>query len=185
MYLTSLFGVQLHNHSFLDRHIDIFAFRQSQDFASHSFTVEFQPVRRAAADDEFERACYLNIFLHLLLDGDFLSDGDLIRRDVHLFAVHEHMPVTDKLPRLSVRCRKAEPDEHVVQATLELRQQVFAGDALLADSLLEVGTELILQNTVDTLYFLFFTQLESVTYNFRLTIPPMLTWREITFFDSA
>src|SRR5215468_7563607 len=185
MYLTSLFGVQLHNHSFLDRHIDIFAFRQSQDFASHRFTVEFQPVRRAAAADEFERACHLNIFLHLLLDGDFLSDGDLIRRDVHLFAVHEHMPVTDKLPRLSVRCRKAEPDEYVVQATLELSQQVFAGDALLSDSFLEIGTELILQNTVDALYFLFFTQLESVAYNFRLTITPMLAGREITFLDST
>jgi len=75
--LTSLFGVQLHNHSFLDRHIDIFTFRQGQDFARNGIAVQFQPVRRSTAANEFERAGDLDILLHLFFDTDLVADHDL------------------------------------------------------------------------------------------------------------
>src|SRR5262245_41843219 len=93
--------------------------------------------------------------------------------------------MSNKLSRLRVRCREPEAYKNVVQTAFELRQQVFTGDAFLSDSFLEVRTELILEHAVNTLHFLFLAQLKAVSHDFRFSIATVLSWRKVSFFDSA
>ncbi len=69
---------------------------------------------------------------------------------------------------------KPKPHEDVIQAPFQLREQVFAGDALLASGLLEVRAELVLENAVHPLHLLLLAQLQSVSDDLRLAIPAVL-----------
>ena len=72
-YAANLFGVQLHDHSFLYRQVDVFAFRQAEDFSGHILAPQFQPMRSSPAAHQLERVHDLNILLHLLLDADLIA----------------------------------------------------------------------------------------------------------------
>ena len=95
------------------------------------------------------------------------------------------MSVTDELPRLSVRCCKTEPHQNIVEALLELCEQVFAGYAFLAHSLLEIRPELIFKHAIDAFDFLFLTQLQAISDDFCFTIAAVLSRRKVSFFDPA
>jgi len=93
--------------------------------------------------------------------------------------------MADKLSRLGVSRGEAKPYQYVVKAPLELSQQVLAGNALLPDGALEVGTELILEDAVDALDLLLFAQLEAVPDDLRPSIVAVLTGRKVSFFNST
>ena len=95
------------------------------------------------------------------------------------------MSVADELPRLSVRGCKAEPHKNIVEALLELREQVFAGYAFLAHSLLEIRPELVFKHAVDAFDLLLLTQLQAISDDFRFTIAAVLSRRKVSFFDPA
>src|SRR5215831_15172960 len=95
------------------------------------------------------------------------------------------MAVANELARLRMSRGKAEANEYVIQTTLELRKQVFAGYTLLTDGLLEVRAELVFEDAVNTFYLLFFAQLQPIADNLRFAIAAVLPGREISFFDSA
>src|SRR5690349_15200006 len=109
--LTSL-RIQLDDHSFLDRQINIFTFRHPGDSPCDVFAVEFEPMRGAPAADEIHGAHHLDILLHLFFDADLLAGDDLERRDVDFFAVDEDVSMTDELPGLSMGTGKTETDKH-------------------------------------------------------------------------
>ena len=124
---------------------------------------------RTTASDQLERADDLNILLHLFFDTDFLPDGDLVRRDIHLFAVNKDVSVPDELPCLGMGRGKTQTHQNVVQAPLQLSQEVLTGNAFLADGFLEVRAELIFKNAVDALHLLLFAKLQSVAEDLRST----------------
>src|SRR5258708_4143012 len=112
-----------------------------------------------------------------------MTHADLERRDVHLFSINEDVSVTDQLPRLIVGGGKAQTQDHVVEPPLELGEEVFARDALLASRLLEIRAELVLENAIDAFYFLFFAELQAVPDDLRPAVVAMLSRREIPLFD--
>src|SRR5215831_18667612 len=95
------------------------------------------------------------------------------------------MPLAHDLPRLSVRCCKAEPHEHVIQPPFQLRQQVFACNAFLTDGFLEVRSELVFENAINALHLLLLAELEPISDDLCLTIAPVLPRSKIAFLDSA
>src|SRR5262249_28366086 len=67
----------------------------------------------------------------------------------------------------------------------ELGEQVFAGYAFLAHSLLEIRPELVFKHAVDALDLLLLTQLQAISDDFRFTIAAVLSRRKVSFFDPA
>src|SRR5262245_46154526 len=92
--------------------------------------------------------------------------------------------MTNQLPGLAPRSREAKPDEDVVEARLEQPQEVLAGDAVLARSLLVVGAELFLQHLVVAARLLLLAQLQAVL-GLAQTAAAMLAGRVGTPLDTA
>src|SRR5262249_39826983 len=99
--------------------------------------------------------------------------------------IYQNMSVPDELPRLSVRCCKAEPYQNIVEALFELREQVFAGYALLTDSLFEIRSELVFKHAVNAFDLLLLPQLQAIADDFRLAIAAVLSRSKVSFFDPA
>src|SRR6185436_7178093 len=78
-----------------------------------------------------------------------------------------------------------EPIDHIVETPLEQLQQHLSGDPFGPIGRLEVATELVLENPVDALDLLFFTQLQAVPGQLRLPRLPVLPRREVALFDRA
>ena len=97
------------------------------------------------------------------LDRDHVFGTHLVGGDVDAAAVDQPVAVADQLARLAPRGGEAEADEHVVEARLEQPQQVLAGDAVLARSLVVVGAELFLQHLVVAARLLLLAQLQRGT----------------------
>src|ERR1700751_6282695 len=93
---------------------------------------------------------------------DHVVIPQLVARDVHPPAVDGPVPVQDQLARLAPRGRKTEPDEHVVEPTLEHPEQVLARDPGLAGRLVVVDPELLLEHAVVALRLLLLAQLDAV-----------------------
>src|SRR5690349_16110362 len=114
----------------------------------------------------------------LFANGDFVSDFDLERRNINLATIDLNVAVTYELTSLAARHCKAKSVDHVIEPAFKQCQQVFAGYALLASSFLKVVTELRLQQIVDALDALLFTQLFTVTADrFTFGVRAMLTRR--------
>jgi hypothetical protein len=67
--------------------------------------------------------------------------------------------VRHHLARLRPRGGETQPEDHIVEPSLEQAQEVLARHALLALRLREVASELALQQTVDALGLLLLAQL--------------------------
>src|SRR6476660_7483392 len=77
LFMSPLLRVKFDDHSFLDRQVDVFALRHTDDSSSYALAVQFEPVRRSAAADEFHGADDLNILLHFFLHADLMAGGHL------------------------------------------------------------------------------------------------------------
>ena len=58
-----------------------------------------------------------------LRERDLIAHIHLVRRNVHLAAIHFHVAVANKLPRLTARTRIAHAESNVIQTTLQLLQK--------------------------------------------------------------
>jgi hypothetical protein len=67
----------------------------------------------------------------------------------------------------SLRARAGEPEavDDIVQSPFEKLEQDLTGDAALALSALEVKAKLLLEQAVDSLHFLLFAKLKTVSLN--------------------
>jgi hypothetical protein len=96
------------------------------------------------------------------LEGDDVALADPVARDGDPLAVDQHVAVADELAGLAAAGAPAGPEDHVVEAQLEVAQQVLAGDAGLAAGLLVEVAELLLQEPVDAAGLLLLAQLGQV-----------------------
>ena len=80
---------------------------------------------------------------------------------------------------------KPKTEDDVIQATLELFEQLGTGHTLEEDGLLEVVPELAFLGEVNALGFLLFAQLQTVAYNFGLLVFPVLSGSEVAFLNRA
>ena len=95
------------------------------------------------------------------------------------------MAVAHQLARLAPRLCETKAENHVVQATFELLQEQFAGDALSARCLLVVSAELAFQGEVNALGFLLFAQLQTVAYDLGLAVTAVLAGSKVALFNGA
>jgi len=95
-------------------------------------------------------------------NGDGVANADLVRRNVHLAAIHFDVSVANYLASLTAAYGESETESHVVEAALKLLDEQVAGDAGCLVGLLVVGAELGLKGEVDTLGLLLFAQLQAV-----------------------
>ena len=120
----------------------------------------------------------------LLLDRHDLALGHPVRRDGDLAAADRDVPVAHQLPRLGPRGREPERENDVVQAALELLEEVRARDPLASLGARKGQPELPLEQAVDALDLLFLAELDSVAE--QLAAPaPVLSWRIVAPFNGA
>ena len=97
----------------------------------------------------------------------------------------DNVAVTNDLASLATRNRIADAVRHVVETTLKLLQQQFAGNAGLVGSLLVVRAELRLEREVDALGLLLFTQLQAIADDLLRARLAMLARGEVALVDGA
>src|SRR5580692_10720011 len=96
------------------------------------------------------------------------------------------MTVTDDLTSLAAAHCEAEAVGDVVETSLKLLEQEFAGDAGLVRGLLVVGTELGLEGEVDALGLLLFAELQTVADDLlHFAGLAVLAWGEVALLDGA
>src|SRR5437870_3384837 len=95
------------------------------------------------------------------------------------------MPVGHELPRLLARRAEPEPVHDVVQAQLQVAQQVDAGHAWLGRGLVEVVAELLLEQAVDSPRLLLRAKLDAVVRRLALARLPVHAGREGAALDGA
>src|ERR1041384_7682584 len=159
---AQLLRIQLHDQLLLDRHGDVVARRRRLHRALEAALVEVEPRRDAPALHRFQRLVDADDLAALLLHRHDVADLHLERRDVHLAVVHPEVAVAHELPRLGAGVGEAEPEDHVVEALLEVLQKIFAGLALRRRAAQVVAAELRLEQAVEALHLLLFTELHAV-----------------------
>src|SRR4051794_21776249 len=158
--VSSLLGVQLDDELLLHGRRDLTTLGLAQHLGGERVMVGLEPRRHLRRElrrvaDELHGA-------GVGLDGDDVAVAHLITGDVHPAAVDRPVAVADELPRLPARSGETEADEHVVEAALEEREQVLAGDAGLAGGPLVVVAELLLEPAVVPPRLLLLAQLHAV-----------------------
>src|SRR5579864_2802906 len=182
---SRLLAVQLNDQLLIHRQLNIFAFRQVQDSRFVIVAIHFQPAGQRAVAGELLRRLQHCKLLAVLANGNLFPRAHFIRRNVHLPVIDSDVPVTHQLARLAPRLGKPKPEDDIVEATLELLQQLLAGHTPGTGSLLEVVSELAFLGEVDSLRFLLFTQLQTVTHDLGLAVLPMLPGSEIALLDGT
>src|SRR5215471_6838639 len=138
-----LLAVQLYNQLFVNILIDVFTTRQRDDAPDQFVGVDyFEPPRTTTPARSLERPLNVNVVRALLADRDLVTDLHLERGDIHLAPVDADMAMAHELASLASRHRKAQPENHVVQAAFEKFEQGFAGHALPLRGLFEIVAEL-------------------------------------------
>src|SRR4051794_2512229 len=155
-----LLGVQLDDELLLHGRRDLTALGLAQHLGGERVVVGLEPGRNLGRQlrriaDELHGA-------GLGLHSDDVPVANLVAGDVDPAAVDRPVAVADQLPGLAARGREAQTDEDVVEAALEQREQVLAGDAGLARRPLVVVAELLLEHAVVALGLLLLAQLDAV-----------------------
>src|SRR3954452_16302515 len=156
----SLLRIELDDELLLDRRGDLHALGPAQHLRGELVVVRLQPC--GDLGDELGRVTDHRLDVGAGLERDHVVLPHLVGGDVDAAAVDRPVPVPDQLAGLAARGGEAEAHEHVVEAALEDAQQVLAGDALLAGSLLVVVAELLLEDAVVAARLLLLPQLDAV-----------------------
>src|SRR5262249_20025980 len=161
--LYQLLGIQLDYKLFVDVLTDLIAARQ-RDYSTAKLVGrnDFQPARPAAPRGGLKRTLDVNVWAARFSYRDFVAHLDLKAGNVYLASVHCNVTVCDELTSLSPRCSVTQPINHIVQAPLEQREQVLAGDTLHPNGSLKVQPELSFEHAVDSFYLLLFPELLAV-----------------------
>ena len=99
---------------------------------------------------------------HFQLHFDHIAGLNQVRRNVDLLAVDGEVTVVDQLTSLAAGVGQTQTEHNVVQTAFQDCQQVFACLAGTADGHLEVAAELALQNAIESLGLLLFTELLAI-----------------------
>src|SRR5688500_5031089 len=180
-----LLAIQLDDQLLLHGQVDLRPGRQRLDPAGHRGGVEREPLGDPAALHFFHRVYDRRRLGAGAAHGHRVASLELVRRDVHLAAVHHEVAMAHELARLRAGGGEAEPVDHIVHPPFEELQQRLARDAARAIGDLEVAPELVLEHPVDTLDLLLFTQLETVADELRLPQLAVLSGRQIALLDRA
>src|SRR5208282_2728664 len=178
-----LLAIQFDYQLFIDRQLDVFAFRQRDHAALIVLAIDLQPHRRRLMTGKILRGFENRHLAAALANRNLFAHADLVRRDVHLAPIHLHVPVTHQLARLAAGNAEAQPVDHVVQTPLELLKQLRARYSLELDRFLEVIPELPFLGEVNAFGFLFLAQLQTIAYNLGLLVFPVLSGSEVTLLD--
>src|SRR4051812_14669213 len=118
----SLLAVKLDDERFLDRRVDLLALGELQDLAGEAVVIRLQPGR----DGRRQVGRVTDYLLGGASRGhrDDVVGPHLVAGDVDPATVDVEVPVTDELPGLRARGRKAEPVDDVVEPRLEHPEQV-------------------------------------------------------------
>ena len=159
--------------------VDFLATRHGSDLSNQLLRIDnLEPTWTTATSGSLICALYVDVLQTLVANRNLVTNLDLERRDIHLVSIDPDMSVAHELARLSAGHGKSKTEYDVVESALEESQQVFTCNTLLLSSFLEIVAELSLEQIVDTLDTLLFTQLLSVSNQLcatrRLT---MLSWR--------
>jgi hypothetical protein len=183
--LQILLAIQLDDQLLVYRQLDIFASRQRNHAAFVILAINLQPNRSRLMASEIPRGFENRNLAAALADLNLFAHGNFVGRNIDLLAIHLHVSVTDQLSRLAAGDTEAQPKDDVVETPFERFQQLRTRDTLRTDRVLEVIPELAFLGEVDALGFLFFAQLQTVTYDFGLLIFPVLSGSEIALLDRA
>src|SRR5262249_51247596 len=183
--MLRLLRVQFDDQLFVDRQIDVFALRQSGYASFVIVAIDFEPVHCRLMTGELLRGLEHSHLLAVIAYCDLFADRNLVRRNIHLASVDRYVSVTNQLASLTARNREAKAIDDVVQTTLELLQQLCAGNALGARGFLEVIAELLFQREVDALSLLLLAELQAVANDFGFAVFAVLSGSEVALLDWA
>jgi len=181
----TLLTVELDYKLLVYRKLNVFALGQRSYAALVVVAIDLQPVGRRLVAREF--LCLLQNWqlAASFANGDLLAYSYLVGGDVDLAAVHLYVTVAHQLARLAPGARESEAIDNVVQPTLELLQELFAGDAFGSSGILKVVAELAFLGEVNTLSLLFFTQLKAVANHLGFAVLPVLSGGKIALLDGT
>src|SRR5262245_8314291 len=171
-----LLGVELDDQFLVDGHRHVGARRQRLHDAREGLRLDLEPLGHATTLGELEG---------LLDPGDLpaaLAHRYLVARphgergDVDFSAVDPEVPVSHQLPGLGPGGGEPEPVDDVVQPPLEQLQERLARHAADAVGLLEVPSELILEDPVDAPELLLLAQLDRVLGELRTRLSVLAGW---------
>src|SRR5690606_35397678 len=166
--------------------VNVLSSRQSSDRHRQVVALRSDPARTSASRSRRPCAVDVHVLRALLFHRDDIANLYLERRNVHFPPVHEDMSVIDDLPCLPARGRKSRAINDVVEATLKHEQKVLAGNPFLTQCLLEIISELLLEDEIDALYFLLFAELLAISGQHLAAGGTMLSRRiSAALFDRA
>ena len=100
--------------------------------------------------------------LAALFDGDHVAGAHLVRGNIDLLGIDEHMTVVDELPGLWPRASKPGAVYDIIETAFEDAKQVCARNAGLAVRLLVVTPKLFLEDAVYVAELLLLAELNLV-----------------------
>src|SRR5690606_30015699 len=157
-----LLGVELDDQVLVDVGVQITPCGQALEDTFLLGSVHFQPFCLAALGCQVQRAIDAQLVLGLLANGNHITRGNQVGRNVHGLAVDTDGLVGNQLTSFGTRGAKTHTVYNVIQTTLEQLQQVLTGSALQTGSFLVVVAELTFEDAVDTTNFLLLAQLSAV-----------------------
>src|SRR6266508_1381771 len=179
-----LLRIELDDQLLLDRKLDVLALGELHDDPRERLRREIEPPWNATGAGGLDRGLDLFVDPALCLDRHDLTFAHPVRRDRDLAAVDRDVAVAHELTRLRPRRRKPQGIDDVVQAPLELLEEVRSRDSLAALGAREGEPELPLEKAVDALDLLLLAKLNAVAQELRAPAA-MLPRRVIAPLDGA
>ena len=157
-----LLRVKFDDKLFVDIEIDLIALGKSENATLQLFDVDLKPCRNLYAFVGNESALDYEKFLSLGANSHKIAGAYAEGRDVYATAIDLDVAMGNDLTSFLAGLSEAKTEYNVVETRLEDAHKVFTGNAGHSLSALEVTTELLLQNAVDELRLLLFTELHAV-----------------------
>ena len=105
----------------------------------------------------------MRILETLFSNADDVALLNLKRWNINLASIDIDMSVIHKLACLTAGGRETRPVNGIIKPAFKQEKQIFTGNSLLARGLFEVIAKLLLKHEVNTLDFLFFPKLQTVS----------------------
>ena len=151
-----LLVVQFDDHLFVDRDVDFFALRNSNDLYAVVRSIEFHPgwdVSKILVSQEFFEVWRVGaLFLHL----DHVANLHLHGRNVGLLAVDGEVVVNNHLTAFTAGLTKAGAENNIVKTLFEHDDEVFTSRAFELLRFFEVVSKRLFHYAVDEFGFLLF-----------------------------
>src|SRR5215471_12833092 len=169
-----LFAIKFYNQLLVNRAIYIFTGRQRRDRRRHLAAGSRNPSGTPTSRGRLPRTFDVHVLAASLPDRKDVAGLYLVRRNVDLALIHQHVPVIYQLSRLAPRSREARAIHGIIEPPLKQEQKVFTRDSFLSRRALEIISKLSFENKVDALDLLLFAQLLAIPGQ-RLAAPHRVT----------